>query len=180
MNLVLLYDRLKNKIKASYRKYVFKTKIKCKHNNFILVGDVILINKNIVLGEGVTIYPGCMFFGDGPIQIGNNVEIGNGTIIYASMGAGVTIGQDTMIAAQNYIIDTNHGMRNGEKIRDQRNICEKVVIGKDCWLGANVTVLKGASIDDGAVVGAKAMVNCYLEKNSISVGIPARVIKYRQ
>lgn len=88
MKLIILIDRIKNKLVRKYRKIVFKNTINCEHNQFSLVGKVTLINKNIKLGENVTIYPDCMFFGDGLIEIGDNVDIGNGTIIYSSKSGG--------------------------------------------------------------------------------------------
>ena len=99
MNLVLLFDRAVRKIKRSYKKYIFKKQIRCNHSDFYLVGNVTLINSNIKLGHNVTIYPDVMFVGDGLTEIGDNVAIGNGTIIYASKSGGVHIGNNTMIAA---------------------------------------------------------------------------------
>jgi acetyltransferase-like isoleucine patch superfamily enzyme len=127
----------------------------------------------------VSIYPYVQIFGDGLIEIGDNVSIGTGTIIYASQNGGVKIGSNTSIAAQCYIIDMDHGMDPNMRIRDQKNTVATVEIGEDCWLGANVTVLKGSTIHNGAVVGAKALVNGELPPYSINVGIPARTIKYR-
>lgn len=92
---------------------------------------------------------------------------------------GVNIGDDTVIAAHCYIIDMDHGTSAAKKISDQDNSVSPVVIGKDCWLGANVTVLKGSIIEDGAVIGAKSLVKGPIHANSISVGVPAKVIKYR-
>lgn len=84
MSLILLIERTKNRLVRRWRKKVFKESINCPHNQFNLVGNVNLINKNIKLGKNVTIYPNVMFFGDGLIEIGDNVDIGNNTIIYAS------------------------------------------------------------------------------------------------
>lgn len=84
-----------------------------------------------------------------------------------------------MIAAQCYIIDMDHGIRIGEKICQQSNAIGKVIIGSDCWLGANVTVLKGSQICDGAVVGAKSLVKNVVEANSVVVGVPCRKLKMR-
>lgn len=70
MKLILLFDRLNNKIKRSYRKRIFKAMIGCNHNDFSIVGDITVINKNIKLGHNVTIYPDVMLFGDGEIVIG--------------------------------------------------------------------------------------------------------------
>lgn len=44
--------------------------IGCNHNDFSIVGDITVINKNIKLGHNVTIYPDVMLFGDGEIVIG--------------------------------------------------------------------------------------------------------------
>lgn len=180
MNVILLFDRVKNKVRRTYRKYVFRKRIGCDHNAFSLVGNVTLINTNIQLGKDVTIYPNVMFFGDGPIVIGDHVDIGNDTIIYASENGGVTIGSDTMIAAHCYIIDMDHGMEQGKLVRKQQNSVAAVTIGSDVWLGNNVTVLKGSWIGDGAVIGAKALVKGAIPENAIAVGVPARVLKYRE
>lgn len=85
-----------------------------------------------------------------------------------------------MIAAQCYIIDMDHGMEKEKLIREQNNTAAKVTIGEDCWIAANVTVLKGSQINDGAVVGAKSLVKGNVESNSIVVGAPCRKIKMRE
>lgn len=178
--MILLIDRVVNKILRSYQKNVFAKKINCPHKNFTLMNNVKLINTNIKMGKGVVIYPDVMFFGDGPIVIGDNVDIGKGTIIYASKNrGGVTIGNNTSIAAQCYIIDMDHGMAADELISKQPNSVESVTIGSDVWIAANVTVLKGSCIGDGAVIGAKSLVKGDIPQNAIAVGIPAKVLKYR-
>lgn len=82
--------------------------IGCNHNDFSIVGDITVINKNIKLGHNVTIYPDVMLFGDGEIVIGDNVDIGNGTIIYSSKDGGVTIGNDCWIAAGCKVLKGSH------------------------------------------------------------------------
>ena len=153
--------------------------ISCPHSNFLLVGEISVINRNIKLGQNVTIYPGVMFWWDGKIEIGDNVDIGKDTVIYASKSGGVTIGCNSMIAAQCYIIDMDHGIKKETLIRQQDNAIEKGIIGNDCWLAANVTVLKGSEICDGAVVGAKSLVKGKVESNSVVVGVPCKIIKMR-
>ena len=132
------------------------------------------------MGKNVTIYPEVVFFGDGLITIGDNVDIGNGTVIYASKcGGGVTIGSNTVIAAQCYIIDMDHGTQADKRIVEQTNSVAPVIIGEDVWIAANATVLKGSDIKDGAVIGAKSLVKGEIPENAIAVGIPATVKKYR-
>ena len=177
--MLLLFDRVLQKIIRTYRKAVFRKKINCPHKDFNLVGRVTLINTNIKLGKNVTIYPDVMFFGDGEIIIGDNVNIGNNTIIYSSKGGGVSVGDHTMIAAQSYIIDADHGIEGGELISKQACTVEPISIAKDVWIASNVTVLKGSKIGDGAVIGAKALVKGEIPSNAIAVGVPAKVKKYR-
>ena len=174
--LFIFVDRVISKFLRTYRNYIFYVKTGCRAN---LIGNMTLINRNVKCGKNVTIYPGVMFFGDGRIEIGDNVDIGNGTIIYASKCGGVSIGSNTVIAAQCYIIDMDHGIEKNTLIREQPNTVDKVIIGSDCWLAANVTVLKGSHICDGAVVGAKSLVKNVVEANSVVVGVPCKKMKMR-
>ena len=91
----------------------------------------------------------------------------------------MTVGDHTIIAAQCYIIDMDHGTAAKDRIQNQSNFVSPISIGKDCWLGANCTVLKGSQIDDGAIIGAKALVKGKITENAIAVGIPAKEIKKR-
>ena len=43
-----------------------------------------------------------------------------------------------------------------------------------------VKVLKGVKIGDGCVIGAGSIVTKSLPSNSVAVGCPARVIRYRK
>lgn len=112
-------------------------------------------------------------------MIGDNVDIGNGTVIYASKSGGVTIGNNTNIAAQCYIIDMDHGIKEGELICNQENTVEEVTIGSDCWIAAGCKVSKGSHIKDGTVIGALSLVKGEIPENAIAFGIPAKVKKYR-
>lgn len=54
-----------------------------------------------------------------------------------------------------------------------------ITIGNDVWIGANVTILGGADIGDGAVIGAECIVAGKIPPYAIVVGNPARVLRYR-
>lgn len=179
MKIIYNINKLKEKIERYYRKKLFKEQIGCKHNDFSIIGKITTINKNIKIGKNVTIYPGVMFWGDGLIEIGDNCDIGKDTIIYSSKTGGVYIGSNTNIAGQCYIIDMDHGIQKKQLISKQENTIQKVKIGNDCWIAANVTILKGSNIQEGAIIGAKSLVKGEIEKKAIAVGIPAKVIKYR-
>jgi maltose O-acetyltransferase len=52
-----------------------------------------------------------------------------------------------------------------------------VTIGADCWIGTNVTLLPGITVQDLAVVGAGAVVTRDVERATVVAGVPARPIK---
>ena len=53
----------------------------------------------------------------------------------------------------------------------------KIIVGKDCWIGANVTVLKGVEIGHGAVIGAGSIVTKSIAPYTIAYGVPCRSMK---
>lgn len=52
-----------------------------------------------------------------------------------------------------------------------------IEIGSNCWLGANVTVLKNIKIGYGSIIGAGSVINRNIPPLSVVVGNPCRVIK---
>lgn len=61
--------------------------------------------------------------------------------------------------------------------RDNIEYAQPIVIGDDCWLGANVTVLPGVTIGRGCTIGAGAVVSSDIPEYSVAVGVPAKVVK---
>ncbi|MDR0571317.1 MAG: acetyltransferase, partial [Rickettsiales bacterium] len=47
------------------------------------------------------------------------------------------------------------------------------------WIGQNVTILPGAKIGDGVIIGANSTVGGAVSPYSVVIGNPARVIKKR-
>lgn len=54
-----------------------------------------------------------------------------------------------------------------------------VVIGHDCWLGDSCTILPGAQLGNGVIVGAGAVVGGDVPDYAVVVGNPGRVIRQR-
>ena len=54
-----------------------------------------------------------------------------------------------------------------------------VIIGNDVWIAANVTIMSGIKIGDGAVIANNSHVVKDVEPYSLVGGNPARHIKYR-
>lgn len=83
----------------------------------------------------------------------------------------IDIGQDCYFASGVEIRDCDGHSINGE-LRT-----EPVSIGNHVWICSNVEVLRGVTIGDGAVIGAKSLVLTDIEKNGLAVGVPAVVKK---
>ena len=63
---------------------------------------------------------------------------------------------------------------SGEKPED---VSKRVIIGDHCWIGHNVTILKGVTIGEGSIIGARSVVTRDVEARTMVVGVPARKIK---
>jgi acetyltransferase-like isoleucine patch superfamily enzyme len=112
------------------------------------------------------------------VYIGNNTVIGRHCMITAKNL--IRLGDNVLMGAYVQVIDTNHGIKAGKTIRDQNAEIGEVIIGNDVWIGAGAKILMNCHIGDGAIIGANAVVTGDIPHNAIAVGIPARVIKYRE
>lgn len=145
-----------------------------------------LSTEGIRFGNNVSIQRGTTIECTGTIkQLGKGLVIGNnvgiGAHSYVGCAGGITIGDDTITG--NYVTfhAENHNYENPDiPIRLQGVNRKGISVGKNCWLGAKVTILDGAVIEDGCIIAAGAVVrNGFYEKNSILAGVPARIIKNR-
>jgi carbonic anhydrase/acetyltransferase-like protein (isoleucine patch superfamily) len=146
--------------------------------------------------------------GRGRIDLAAGVVVGHGTLLIAATqtgqddkavlkiglrsaineycnlragGGDIIIGDDCMLAQFVTIVATNHGTRLGEPMIRQPWATSRrgVIIGNDVWIGANVVVLPGVRIGNGAVVAAGAVVNTDIPAQEIWGGVPARRISSR-
>lgn len=108
--------------------------------------------KNIVFGKRVFVNSGCKFQDQGGIVIGDDVLVGHNCVI----------------ATLNH--NENPDLRG--------NLIPKPVkIGNKVWIGANVTILPGVTVGDGAILAAGAVVNKDVPPRAVVGGVPAKVIK---
>lgn len=108
--------------------------------------------KNIALGERVFINSGCRFQDQG----------------------GVTIGDDSLIGHNTVLATLDHGIDPAHRSDMTPG---PIVIGRNVWIGANVTILKGVSVGDNAIVAAASVVTKDVPADAIVVGSPARVVR---
>jgi acetyltransferase-like isoleucine patch superfamily enzyme len=116
-------------------------------------------------------------FGD-HIEIGNNVGIGE----YAHLGGagGLTIGDDCIIGPYFSCHPENHNFYSEDTLIRLQGVNRKGInIGKNCWIGAKVTILDGVSIGENCIIAAGSVVTKSMPSNAVLGGLPARVIKFR-
>lgn len=94
---------------------------------------------------------------EGHIIIGKNVFFNNYCTVCALNE--ITIGDGTIFGENVKIYDHNHIYSNPDMlIKHQGYTSAPIHIGKHCWIGSNVTILKGVTIGDNSVIGAGCVV----------------------
>ncbi|UQB67769.1 acyltransferase [Epilithonimonas zeae] len=99
---------------------------------------------NFVLGENATVI------------LEKNVFMNN----YCSINAieKIEIGENTLFGEGVKLYDHNHEY-NEKTVEHRKFTSSPIKIGKNCWLGSNVTVLKGVTIGDNCIIGANCLVH---------------------
>jgi len=166
---------------AAYKRYIAKTRGAWYKHKFESVGSglevgskvgicgsgKIIAGQNLYLRKGVTL---STFSAQSTIQIGDGVLIGDSTFIGAH--GRITIGDNTMIAAEVVIFDTDwHGI-DGQPPKE-----EPISIGRHVWIGLRDLILEGVTIGDNSIVGAGSVVTKSVAPNSVVAGNPARFIR---
>ena len=105
-------------------------------------------------GKGTFVTHGCYFMDGGTIHIGENVFIGPFCGFY------------TASHPINYV-DRNKGLERALPI----------VVGDNCWFGANVSVMQGVTIGAGCVIAAGSVVTKDVPENCLVAGVPATIKK---
>ena len=110
------------------------------------------------------------------IKIGNRVGISD----FAHLGGagGLEIGDDTIIGSYFSCHPESHIFSDTKQpIRLQGVERKGIVVGKNCWIGAKVTILDGVTIGENSVIAAGAVVTKSFPARSIIGGVPAKVIR---
>ncbi|HBI61976.1 MAG TPA: acyltransferase [Lachnospiraceae bacterium] len=87
----------------------------------------------------------------------------------------IVIGSGCTFANNLVIVDHDHNIYSDREKKPYTT--GKIHIGDHVWVGANVTILKGVTIGNNAVIAAGAVVNHDVEADCIYGGVPAKKIK---
>ena len=158
-----------------YSLYSFVKYLSFPLSNYLRYACLVLFGAKIqsaAIGEGVTVF--CPW----DLKIGHHTTIGARCTLTAL--GGLTIGNDVRIAPNVMMLTTDHAYEDANTLIRQQGFKQaRIEIGNDVWLGANIVILKGVSIGDGAVIGANSTVTGDIQPYSIAVGSPCKVIGKR-
>ena len=140
-----------------YYQYL-QTKVKCGKDVFIAPDAIIL--GDVTLGDQVSIWYKAVLRGDfDSIEIGARTNIQDGVIMHVDPGKPLKVGKEIIIG---------HGaMLHGCTIKD------------NSLIGIKSTILNGAVVGKGCVIGAHALVteNVVIPDFSMVLGCPGKVVK---
>lgn len=190
-------ELIRRKQIADY-KFLISNGVETELGYVTLFGEPIISkinNSRIVMGKGVVIISDSKYNRSGinhptiiateaagaEIIIGDGVGMSGSSIVAVER---IEIGSDTMLGANTNVYETDFHCVDANLRLTQKNILEAghapIIIGEKCWLASNITVLKGVTIGDRAVIGAMSLVCKDIPKDSISAGVPAKIISINQ
>ena len=117
---------------------------------------------------------GCFF-------AGNNIEIGNNTVVnrstYFDGRAGkITIGNNVSISFEVCFLTMSHDVNDPFF----KTFTKEILIEDYVWIGIRSIINPGVIMKKGSVLGAFSMINKTVEEYTINVGIPAKQISMRK
>jgi UDP-2-acetamido-3-amino-2,3-dideoxy-glucuronate N-acetyltransferase len=119
-----------------------------------------VIGERCVLGQNVVVMPGT--------RIGNNVKIQNNVSIYEGVELEDDVFCGPSMVFTNVTFPRSHVIRKGQY---ERTLCKR-----GATIGANATVICGATLGRFAFVGAGAVVTKDVKDHALVVGNPARQV----
>ena len=100
---------------------------------------------------------------EGYLKIGDNCFFNHDCSI--NVHKKIVIGSLCIIGENVKMYDHNHVFKNTNlNIVEQGFSEDEIIVGNNCWIGSNVTILKGVHIGDNCVIGA----GCTIAKDILS------------
>lgn len=137
------------------------------NRNTLLIGDDCIIERSEF----------CIEDDNCSIRLGNSTAVGSAHFAATEMGLSIDVGEDCMFARGIEVrTGDSHGIYDSAGLR--LNAAQNVEIGEQVWVAMFASILKGARIGRGGVVGTRSLVLAgEYPSNSILAGIPAAVVR---
>ena len=122
---------------------------------------------NVHLGKMVRVHSGTKIKvrKTGKLSIEANVKINYNCII--ACHDSIEIGEGTEFGPSVFLYDHDHDYRAG--LKENKFKYAPIVIGKNCWIGANTVILRGTKIGDNCVIGAGSVLRGDYPDNSLVI-----------
>lgn len=125
------------------------------------------------IGRGARIYPSVEIWAPWNFEIGQHATIGGGAKIYSVDR--VSIGPSAIISQGAYLCTASHDYQSA----DFDLFTAPIVVGRNAWVAAEAFIAPGVTINDGAVVVARAVVVKNVPPQEVHGGNPATRIGTR-
>ncbi|MBE6769132.1 MAG: acyltransferase [Ruminococcaceae bacterium] len=102
---------------------------------------------------------------NGNFILGNEAGLGVNNIIVCHND--ISIGDGTILGPNVLIYDHDHEFNSEHGVEKKKFKTAPIKIGKNCWIGANVTILRGTTIGDNCVVGAGCVLKGKFPSNKL-------------
>ena len=101
--------------------------------------------------------------------MGENVGLAD---TYILAFAPIKIGTNTSFSYRNMLITSTHDVNEFSTV-----IAKPIIIGDNCWITTNVTILPGVTIGNNTIIGAGSVVVENIPANVFAAGNPCKVIR---
>jgi maltose O-acetyltransferase len=137
----------------------------------------VLRKLGIKVGSGTNICGGVQFFGGGLVEIGSDCWIGLNTKFITSPNTVVHIADNCDIAPEVIFMCGTHEIGDSAR-RAGAGRGGDIVIGAGSWIGVRSTLLGGAVLQGGNIVGAGTLVRgLQIAPDTLVHGVPGRVAR---
>ena len=181
----------------SHNKFIYNTKMRYNvkrfvqgKNNIIKLGTNTLIlnsefriignNNQIIIGNNCQIGDKCSFWCEGnncSIIIDDDCTFTLNVHLFSQEDyQSIKIGKDCMLS-NNIIIRTSDSHPIYNDYNKRVNMARSIFIGEHVWICPHSTIMKGVNIGKGCIIGSNSIVTKNIDKESLALGMPARVLK---
>lgn len=139
------------------------TKLKTSHGGTMKLGKNLSTFTNVFLTSN-----------GGRLVIGNNVFFNRYCIVVCMES--IEIGDNCIFGPGICIYDHDHKF-DYDGVKNEYYNKSPIIIGKNCWIGANAVILRGSHVGEGCVIGAGTVVSGHIPPHSLVTGSRENIIK---
>lgn len=125
------------------------------------------------IGKGCIVHPSCKIWEPWNLEMGDFSVIADGVDCYCVDK--IIIGSKVAISQRSYLCTASHSISTYKRPL----ITAPIIIKNHAWICAEAFVGPNCTIEEGAVVAARAVVTKNIDKYSVVGGNPAKFIKNR-